>query len=340
MAVYNKISFDMNKKVEISHQTIFFILSTIAAVWVFGKIADLLLLIFVSGILMAALKPAVSFLSRFKLPRGGSIAIIYLALWSTIGGIFASLIPALVEQTRTLLGQFPGSLSQVEYLSLHQQEITSQIISSMGTIPVNVARLASGVFSNVLNLVTVIVISFYLLVERENLDKIVARYIGSRRAAKVSQTVTAVEHKLGGWVRAELMLMIFVGTLTYLGLKVLGMENALPLALLAGMLEIVPSIGPTISAIPAIIIALTIHPLLAVSTAALYFLVQFIENNFLVPQIMEKAAGVNPLVSIISLMIGFRLAGTVGAIISIPTVLVLETVITHYWSLPQVESSE
>jgi predicted PurR-regulated permease PerM len=151
------------------------------------------------------------------------------------------------------------------------------------------------------------------------------------------EIVFHIETKLGNWIRAELLLMTAIGTMTYIGLVLLGIDTALPLALLAGMLEIIPSIGPIISAVPAVIIALVIHPLLGLSTIALYFLIQFLENNLLVPQIMQKTTGVNPLISLLGLMVGFRLGGTVGAVLAIPTILVIQTLGLRFFSLSRLE---
>jgi predicted PurR-regulated permease PerM len=125
--------------------------------------------------------------------------------------------------------------------------------------------------------------------------------------------------------------------MTYLGLFLLGIDTALPLAILAGMLEIIPTVGPIVSSIPAVVIASVVHPLLGLSTAALYFLIQFIENNLLVPQVMQKTTGVSPLVSILGLMVGFRLGGVVGAVLAIPLILVFQTLGPSFFSLSRLE---
>lgn len=320
----------MTRKVEISERTIIFTLVVLASVWLLTQILDVILILFVSIILMSAFKPSVDQLEKFKIPHSVSIIIVYVFMWLVVGAAVAGIIPPLVEQTRNLIYKFPSAIAGNEYLSEHQQELTNQLLSGMGSIPTSVVRLASGLFGNVLNLITTIAISFYLLLERRNVDKILTGFISNSKAKKVEKIITDVEIRLGGWIRGELLLMVSVGVMTYVGLRVLGLESALPLAILAGMLEIVPSIGPTVSAIPAVIVALAIHPVMAVSTVALYILVQFLENNLLVPQIMSKSTGLNPLVSIVSLMIGFRLAGTAGAILAIPLVLAFQTISPHF----------
>jgi predicted PurR-regulated permease PerM len=320
------------EKIEISHRTIIFIAIFGFALWLITQTWDILLLFFVSVIVMSALKPGVDLLERLKLPRSLSIIIVYIIIWGLLGGLVASLIPPLIEQTRHLVTMLPPTLDNLDYLSTHQQEITSQLLAGIGAIPENVFKVLTNLFGNILNVITVMVISFYLLLEREHLDTHLTHMIDKKYAVIIIKIFTQIESKLGGWIRGELVLMLAVGSLTYLGLKVLGVDTALPLALLAGLLEVIPNIGPTISAIPAILIALTIHPLLALSTTALYFLVQFFENNVLVPQIMKRATGVNPLVSIFALMVGFRLAGVVGAVLSIPSVLVIQSIISHFFS--------
>ena len=115
--------------------------------------------------------------------------------------------------------------------------------------------------------------------------------------------------------------------MTYIGLALLHIEFALPLAIIAGILEIVPMIGPIISAVPAVLLALAISPVLALSVAVLYIIVQQIENNIFVPIVMKRSVGLSPLVTILSLLIGARLDGIGGAVVSVPIVLVFQVIL-------------
>jgi predicted PurR-regulated permease PerM len=327
----------MPRKIEISHRTLMVTSILVFLVWLVTKIWQVIIIVFISFIIMSAVKPIVDSLERFRLPRSLSIVLVYALLWLMLGGLLAAIIPPLIVQTKRLVLTLPVSLENVQYLNTHQQEITGQILSSIGSLPEKVFSITSGVFSNVLNIITTIIISFYLILERKHMDRYLETLFGSRTGPVVSKLVSRVESKLGDWVRGELILMTAVGIATYFGLKLLGVETAIPLAILAGMLEIIPSLGPVISAIPAIIVSLLVHPLLALSTTALYVLVQLLENNFLVPQVMRKATGVHPLVSLLSLMIGFELAGAAGAILAIPAVLTLQTIGFHFFSLSHLE---
>jgi len=121
-----------------------------------------------------------------------------------------------------------------------------------------------------------------------------------------------------------------VGTFTYLGLLILGIPFALPLALLAGVLEIIPYIGPIIAAIPAVLVGLSISPLMGLAVASLAFLIQQFENYLFVPKVMEKSVGVSPIITLVALVIGLRLAGVVGIIVSVPLVITLQVLGKQY----------
>lgn len=127
-----------------------------------------------------------------------------------------------------------------------------------------------------------------------------------------------MRERMGSWLRGELVLMFSIAILTYFALLLLGVPYALVLAIIAGILEIIPFIGPLLSGVPAVILALSISPIHAVLTALSYVVIQSVEGNVLVPKIMQKATGINPIISLLAVLIGWRLGGIVGAILSIP----------------------
>lgn len=315
----------MPKKIEISHRTIVFTVLFILLLWLLFQIRQIILALFVSLILMSALNPAVDRLERARIPRALAILLIYLVVFGLFGVILAGLIPPLVDQTSTLISRLPGYFRKLGLPAIDQNVIASQI-SQLGSIPANLLRLTVTIFSNLVAVMALAVITFYLLLERKNLDRYLFILFGRKDEGMAAKFLDKIEERLGGWVRAQATLMVFIGAFSYLGLRLLGIDFALPLALLAGILEIIPNIGPIISAVPAILAGLTISPLLATAVAALYFLIQQFENTVVVPKVMEKIVGVNPLVTILSLAIGFKLAGIVGAVLAIPVVLVSQVV--------------
>ena len=315
----------MPKKIEISHKTIIFTILFLVFLWLIFQIRQILLILFVSLILMSALNPSVKKLEKIKIPRWLSILIIYIVVMTILGVAIGGVIPPLIEQTTTLIEHIPEFFQQFKILGIDEKMLTSQL-STFTAIPANIIKFIFGLFSNIVAILALGVISFYLLMERKNLDQYLAILFGEDKEKEIEKVINKIEDRLGGWVRGQLLLMLIVGLLNYLGFRIIGIDYALPLAILAFFLEIVPNLGPTLAALPAVIIGLTVSPLHALAVAGWCFLVQQLENSILVPRIMKKIAGVNPLISIIFLAIGFKLAGIGGAILAIPTFIVLEVV--------------
>ncbi len=325
----------MPRKIEISHRTIIFTVFFLLFLWLVWYLRGVLVLLFFGIILMAALNPLVDRLERWRIPRVLSIVVIYILIIGALSLVIAGIIPPLVEQTQTLLSRLPSDFDSFN-LGINQKVVDNQINQLLDKFSIfsgGVIKTIGGIFQNILNFIIFIVISFYLLLQRKNLDKLLVRFLGSEQKIG-ARIVDKIETRLGGWVRAELLLMLIVGLLSYIGLRLLGIEYALPLAIFAGVLEIIPNIGPFISAIPAVLAGLILGPWIALAVAALYFLIQQFENQFIVPQIMAKEVGINPLIVILSLIAGFKLAGVVGAILAIPVVILIEII------LSEVSSSE
>jgi len=275
---------------------------------------------------MSALRPAVDRLEKLKLPRTLATLITYLLLIAAFV-LFSSLIfPPLVNESSRLISITPAYLDDaLKYIDPNTNLISEQI-TPVGS---NILKFTFGFFNNIIALITLLVLTFYFLIERKGLPKALESITDKKVADRAFFIVQKVEKRLGSWVRGQLALATIVGLLTFVGLIFLDVPYALPLALIAGVLEIIPNIGPIIATIPAALVALAISPLLTLATIALFFLVQQIENNIIVPKIMQKAVGLNPLVTILALITGAKLLGVLGAIIAIPVFLIIQTVLTE-----------
>lgn len=332
----------MLRKVEISHRTIIFTFLLLGLIWLLVQIKTIIIGLFVSLLLMTALNPAVDRLTNYKIPRGLAILIVYILVFGMIILGLSTMLSPLVDQTTNLVNRLPSFLDEVgawfESIGLPgiNGKMIADQISTLGALPANLVRFAMLLFSNIVAVITLLVITFYLLLERENLDKYLLVVFGKSREKQAKDLVDKLAARLGGWVRGELILMLTIGVLTYVGLFLLGVPYALPLAIIAGILEIIPNIGPMISAIPAILIGFTVSPFMGIATAALYFLIQQVENSVIVPKVMQKAVGVNPLITILALAIGFQLAGAVGAILSVPFVIVTHVVAVEVFGLEDI----
>ncbi|MBM3205256.1 AI-2E family transporter, partial [Candidatus Shapirobacteria bacterium] len=236
----------MPRKIEISHRTIVFTILFLLFLWLLYFLRGVLIILFFGLILMAALNPLIDRLERWKFPRALAIVLIYLIIFAVLGFAIAGVIPPLVDQTQTLISRFPSYLESLNWAGVDRNVVYNQInqlSEKLGVISGSVIKTFVGIFQNFISLVVLLVISFYLLLERKNLGRYLLRFFGDRAEETGLRIVDRIEKRLGGWVRAELLLMIIVGLLSYIGLRLLGIDFALPLAILAGLLEIIPNIG-------------------------------------------------------------------------------------------------
>lgn len=322
----------MPKKIEISYRTIVFttfFLIFLAFLW---QIKQIIIGLFVALILMAAINPAIDRMEKMKIPRVLGIILIYILILALVGLIIAGVIPPLVDQTSTLIANAPKFIEDLGIPNIDQRIIESQI-QQLGSIPANLVKVSVEILTNIVAIAALLVITFYLLLERKNLNRYLHILFGGDGERKAERFIDEIEKKIGSWVRAQFSSMVIIGMMSYFGLRLLGIDFALPLALLAGLLEIVPNIGPVIASIPAILAGLAISPLMALAVAALYFLIQQIESSFIYPQIVAREVGVNPLITIISLVVGFKLGGILGAILAIPFVLLIQVIASEVFTL-------
>jgi len=315
----------MSRKIDISHRTVFFIAIFIFSLWITYLIRDLLIILFVGLILMSALAPMVNLLSKLKLPKPLSIAITYIIIVGIVAGILVSILPPLIEQSAKLIVTLPPLAAQFFNVTNIDRSVFQSELTSLSK---NIFSITIGLFDNFLTIIFLLVLTFYLLLERDNLEnRIAALFIG--RETRVRNLIVHIQEKLGAWLRGQLFLSIIIGILSYIGLTILNIPYALPLALVSGVMEVVPVIGPIISALPAILIALTISPLLSLGVAAMYFVIQQTESHLIVPQVMKRAVGLNPLIVILAIAIGLRLLGFAGALLAVPIAVVIQIIATE-----------
>lgn len=315
----------MPRKIDISHKTIIFIAAFILGIWLIYLIRDLLLILFVAVILMSALSPLVRFLTKFKLPKSLSIAITYIIIIIVVGGLLAGILQPLIEESSRLAVTLPDLAAQLFNIA-HIDKSVFQ--SELNNLSKNIFSITLAVFDNILTIIFLLVITFYLLLERESLEDRIAKLFIDREE-RARKLMIKLEEKLGAWFRGQLVLSVIIGLLSFIGLTILNIPYALPLAILTGVMEVVPVIGPIISALPPLLIALTISPVLALGVVVMFFVIQQVENNLIVPQVMKRAVGINPLVVILAIAIGSRLLGFAGALLAVPIAVVGQIIVAE-----------
>lgn len=314
----------------VATSTIVKIFAVILGLWFLFLIRDVVVMIFVALILAAVIDPFADWFQRKTIPRGISVLVIYLLLLSLVTTLVVLIVPPLVDEAGMIAKNFGSVVSRVsEAFGLGKVAVgdaglsdIQKLLSGLGTgVERGVAGAFStitGFFGGILGFVVVLVMTFYMVVEEDALRRFFRDIAPESIQPYLSGLLGRVQEKIGAWLRGQLALSAIVAAMVYVGLLILGVDYALVLALLAGLAEFVPYVGPVAAAIPAVTLGVAASPLQGILTLALFIVIQQIENHLLVPKIMQRAIGLNPIVSIVSLLIGARVGGVVGAVLAIP----------------------
>ena len=305
--------------------------------------SDVLLLIFVSVLLASALEPIIGWL-RVRLPIGrvGTILAVYVTFFVFVLAMAFIVIPAAVNQAVRIVASLPPFLDQVRTWAadLRPAALSTSITAVVDSVagffgpapppdPDEVVEVGSAVAESVLALFTLLAIVFFWLTEHARLQRYVLAFVPEDRRAGARHAWNEIESRLGLWVRGQLILMGTMGVATGVAYTLLGLPGAVLLGLIAGVTEAIPIVGPLLGAIPAILVAATVSPELAVIVAVLYVVIQFIEGTVLVPVVMRNAIGISPLLVLLSLLIGGAAGGIVGAFLAVPIAATLEIAIQN-----------
>jgi predicted PurR-regulated permease PerM len=304
--------------------------------------ARVFLLVFVAVLLASALEPGLGWLrARVSvLSRAGSIIVVYLGFFVTVIGLAFIVVPAAVGQAQHILADLPPFFAQARAWAENVRpgalatSLTALIDSVASALkppeapnPDDVVEVGTTVAELVATLATLLTIVFLWLVERPRLQRYVLAFLPQDVRAGARSVWNDVEVRLGLWVRGQLTLMAAMGVMTGIAYSLLGVPGALLLALIAAITEAIPIIGPLLGAIPAVLVAATVSPELALVVAALYVILQFVEGNVLVPIVMRNAVGISPLLILVSLLIGAAAGGFIGAFLAVPVAASLEIVL-------------
>ena len=322
--------------IDISYQTFVKAIVIALVVGFLYLIRDIILIVFVAMVLAAALTPMVEwFHKKVRFPRAVSVLVIYLLFLAIVSSIVVLMVPPIVEQVRSLASLLPayfsGTIGEISLpddkdLAENLSGFLSTLSSQLGKISQSFIGGVSQLFGGIFSLIMILVLTFYLLIQEKGLQRFVS-ILPTKHEAYLIDLTTRIQLRIGSWFRGQMLLALVVGVLIFIGLFSLGIKFALVLALFAGLMEIVPIVGPIISAIPAIFLASTQNPWLALAVLALFVIVQQLENNVLVPKIMSRAVGLEPIIVIIVVLIGSKLGGILGMLLSVPIATVFSVFI-------------
>ena len=310
--------------IDISPSTIFWILVVIASILFISSTYNILILLFASLIIAFSVDPLIQKLETKKIPRALSSIVVLIVVFVAFGFIISTLISPIAVQSQQLIQKLPDFVNKILPYKLNFSDFSSQLSS----VPGKFVNIALDTVSGIISILAVIVISYYLLQERKHLSDYLKFWFGNKADAYYT-IITDLETQIGLWFRGELFLMLIIGLMNYLGYIIIGTSYALPLALIAGLLEIVPNIGPIMATILAAIVGFSISPVMGVGAVIVNLTVQQLENNLIVPIVMKRAANLNPVITILAIMIGLRLGGPLMSILAIPLVISIRVILTH-----------
>ena len=315
---------------------IFFFLLLLVAVYFLRQIIGL---IFASLVLALAFDPWVDWLQRHKIPRTIGILIIYFVLFVVFGLSIVLLIPPVIQQASDIAANFPEyydrAIGAINALDLPADlNLKEQLAAQIGKLSSLAAGAASGILSSVLNFFgsvsLILILTLYFIIAEENLKGFVRRITPAQHKVYVIDLIERMQRQLGLWLQGQIILSVVIFILTFIGLLIIGVKNALLLAFLAGVLEIIPFLGPILAAIPGIFFALSqsfTHALLAL---VVYVIVQQGESNLLLPRVMSKSVDLNPVVVFLAVLIGAKLGGVMGALLAVP-VAAAGSIVVNDW---------
>jgi predicted PurR-regulated permease PerM len=298
-------------------------LGTLAAIRVLAQPLAVLVL----GLTVAsALVPLVDLLGR-KLPRVAAIVIVYLAipLLLALLGYFA--FPPLINQLENVTTRIPDFISQVQPLLNRLGNVVpgnlidtltshlSQFVSTLVSLPFMILR-------SLVDLIAIIFISLYALVGAPNMRKFVLSLVPPDRQEQLGNLLHNMVWEMGGYLRGAFLDGLIIGLTTYVGLLLIGVDFPLVLGLIAGLLEIVPAVGPVIAAVPMLLVALLQSPTKALITLVFAVGIHQFEGNLVFPNVMRSQTNISPLLVLVALLSGYAVGGLLGALTAIPVVAV------------------
>lgn len=333
-------------RIEISTWSLLKVVGVVLAVWFLYIIRAIVAILFVAIILASAVDPVVDWITRKKVPRIFGVLIIYIVMLSLVSLVIVLLLPPIIHQVQNLSNDFPAywqrfsaSLTAIENYS-QNYGVAETVRNALGQLEAALTRNSGGVvetlvsvFGGVVSFLVILVMTFYLLLE-ENATKKVLRLV---TPAKVQPYVTRIlfkmRDKIGLWLRGQIALSLIIAVIVFVGLNIFGIfiplfaKYALVLALLAFLCEFVPYLGPMLAALPALFIGFTQGWQVAGAVLAFYVVMQWCENNLIVPQVMKRAVGLNPIIIITALMIGLKIGGVIGMVLAIPVTTALSVLV-------------
>ncbi len=336
------------------------LVSVILGFWLLYRFYQVVFILFIAIVIGTVIRPAVSWLHQRGLPKIAGVLLVYLILLILLTGFLLLLFPLIVKQSATIgaavpgyyqslrewLGNYPNQLivrlgeflptTLPSLMPLTTQQTGQDVMASAGQALAYLTLIAKVVFTAMV----ILVLAFYWTLDGPRTIQSFLMLLPQDQRDSISELISAMEIKVGSYIAGQGVLCLVIGIMALLAYLLIGLPNALVLALMAGVLEAVPIVGPLLGAIPAALVALSIAPGKLMWVIVATAVIQQLENSLLVPRIMRKAVGVNPFVTLLALFAFSSLFGIAGALMAIPMAAIIQLLLNRFVFHPSMTESE
>lgn len=319
-----------------------------ASFWLLYRFYQVVFILFVAILIGTVIRPVVTWLHKRGLPRLAGVILVYLVLLALLIGFVLLLVPLLVEQSTTIAATVPGYYQSLREWMVNYpnqlilqlsaflpaalpnlqpvQQTGEQVLASAGQAFGYVGSAAKGIFLTT----AILLLALHWTLDGPRTIQSLLLLVPVSWRESISELISAMESKVGFYIAGQSVLCLIIGLMALVAYLLIGLPNVLVLALVAGILEAVPMVGPLLGAIPAAVIALSIAPSKLIWVIVATIIIQQVENSLLVPRVMRKAVGVNPFVSLLSIFALSSLFGIAGALMAIPIAAIIQLLLDRF----------
>ena len=334
------------RTISITTGTIIKTILLLAGAWLIYFLRDIVLVLVTAVVIASALEPIVRVVMRAKIPRLLAVVLIYLLLFCFLITVFYFFLPSVLEDLASFMAQIPVYLDTLDKAGVFEDY--TKVLGFASPAGVSTADLLTGlkdnlqitgvfgnaftaaasVFGGILSFILIVVFSFYFTMIDRGVDDFLSVVTPLRYRPYVLDLWARSKKKIGLWMQGQLLLGVIMGVLVYLTLTILGVRHSLLLAILAAVFELIPVFGPTLAAVPAVLIGFVDSGMgTGIAIIALYVILPQFENHLIYPLVVTKVVGVPPLVVIVGLIIGAKVFGFLGIFLSVPVAATLQELV-------------
>jgi len=318
---------------EISPKTIFWALGIGVLAVLIYMVRDIIAVLIFAIIIASALEPILRYAQSKKIPRLLSLIVIYLLFFIFFAALLYIFLPLLLDQLRDFSQNYPTYFGKIEEaagvitflpgLSGNIHELFGQLTEQIPSFTSLISYI-SAIFGGILSFVVVLVVSFYLSFSRNALDNFLRAILPPQFEVYIHGLWVRAQYKMGRWLQAQILLSFIMALIVGLGLWILGVKYAFLVAVAVGVLEIVPYVGPIVAGGLATLLALSQSAVLGLWTLIFFIAAQQLENHVLVPLLIKKLVGLNPVAVILAILVGAKLGGILGILLAVPIAAVID----------------